>query len=236
MTFIPGYRARVLCGDFSFSAYINEVTQPFTVDMHDVTVMTDGPGRKFIPGLNTSTFSLKGFLDPDVTSDLQYDQINDWTGAEPVTYGPNGFAIGSEVWMVNALPNAKTSMASNTTPVGFDLAAQTTGTTDFGRSLHDLGAETADGSATSYDGGAQSTGGGVAHLHVTAFSGFSGADIIVEDSANNSTWATIGTFTTVAGLTSQRLDIAGTIRRYTRATIDVTGTGSITYLVAIARR
>lgn len=237
MTFIPGYRARVLCGDFSFSAYINDVNQPYTVDMHDTTVMTDGPGRKFIPGKNTSTLALKGFLDPDSTADAQYDQINDWTGAEPVTYGPNGLALGAELWMVNALPNAKTSTAQETSPVGFSLNAQTTGSTDFGRSLHDLAADTVDASGAAYDGGASSAAGGVAHLHVTAFAGLTQAIVIVEDSANGSSgWATIGTFATVSALTFERLEIAGTIRRYTRYSIDVTGTGSISHQVGLARR
>lgn len=235
MTFIPGKKGRIILGDFSFSAYVTDVTPAFNVDMLDVTTMADD-AKRFIPGQNTSTMGLKGFLDPDGTSDAQYDQINDWTGAEAVTYGPNGLSIGSELLMRSALQSNVTHTSNLSSPVSFSLEMQSTGQTDRGVSLHDLTAETADGSATSVDGGAQSTTGAVAHLHVTAFSGLSAAAIIVEDSANNSTFATIGTFTTVAGLTQERLEIAGTVRRYVRATIDVTGTGSITYQVGLARR
>lgn len=242
MTFIPGYSARILVGDFALSAYVTDIALPYEVAMLDVTTMVDPAtglptkAKRFIPGQNTSTMTIKGFLDPDTTSDMQYDQMNDWTGAEAVTYAPNGMALGSELWMVSALKGAFTIGATTTTPVGFDLTCQTDGPTDFGRSLLDLTAITADGSGTGYDGGAQSTNGGVAHLHSTAFSGLSGNVVIVEDSANNSTWATIGTFTTVAGLTQQRLAIAGTIRRYTRYSTDVTGTGSNTIQVGLARR
>ena len=63
-----------------------------------------------------------------------------------------------------------------------------------------------------------------------------GVAAIVEDSADSSSWATIGTFTTLAATGSERLAIAGTVRRYTRVRWDVTGTGSITAQVSIARR
>lgn len=237
MPFVPGYKSRILVGDFNLSVAVTDVTMPYAVDMLDVTVLTDGPARKFIPGQNTSTLSIKGYLDPDSTSDLQYDQMNDWTGAEAVTYAPNGLALGSELWMVSALKGAFSIGATKSTPVSFDLSCQTDGITDFGRSLLDLTAITIDGSGSAYDGGASSATGGVAHLHSTAFSGLTSNVVIVEDSATGSSgWATIGTFTTVAGLTQQRLAIAGTIRRYTRYSTDVTGTGSNSIMVGLARR
>jgi hypothetical protein len=237
MAFVPGYKSRLLLGDFSLSAYITDVTAPMDVEMLDVTTMADAPVRKFIPGRPGGTFSTKGFLDPDGTSNAQYDQINTWSGNEPITYGPNGLALGAETWLVDALKTTATTGAALSSPVSFDLAAQCTGLVDInGVSLHDLTAETADGNGTGVDGGASSTGGAVAHLHSTAFSGLTGNIVIVEDSANNSLFATIGTFTTVAGLTSQRLVIAGTVRRYVRCSWDVTGTGSNTFAVAIARR
>lgn len=237
MAFVPGYKSRLLLGDFSLSAYITDVTAPMDVEMLDVTTMADAPARKFIPGRPGGTFTTKGFLDPDGTADLQYDQINDWVGNEPLTYAPTGFSAGSPTWLVDALKASASSGATISGPVSFDLSAQVSGLIDVnGVSLHDLTAETIDGNGTGVDGAAQSTGGAVAHLHSTAFSGLTGNVVIIEDSANNSTWATIGTFTTIAGLTSQRLVIAGTVRRYTRCSWDVTGTGSNTFAVALARR
>jgi hypothetical protein len=61
--------------------------------------------------------------------------------------------------------------------------------------------------------------------------------VTIEDSADGSTnWTTIGTFATVTGLTSERLVIAGTVRRYLRVVDNVTGTGTNTRSVALARR
>jgi hypothetical protein len=236
MAFIPGKKGRILLGDFSFSAYVTDVTPTFSVDMLETTTMADD-AKKFIPGANTSTLGLKGFLDPDGTSAAQYDQINTWTGAEAVTYGPSGLSLGSELLMTSGLQASSQTGATMSAPVSFALECQSTGQTDRGVSLHDLAAETVDVSGTAVDGGAASTTGAVAHLHVTAFSGLTSAVFIVEDSATGSSgWATIGTFTTATALTQERLVIAGTVRRYTRYSVDVTGTGSVTFQVGIARR
>jgi hypothetical protein len=59
--------------------------------------------------------------------------------------------------------------------------------------------------------------GAVAYLHVTAVSGGT-VTVTVEDSADASSWATIGTFTAASSPGAQRIEIAGTVRRYVRAT------------------
>lgn len=104
--------------------------------------------------------------------------------------------------------------------------------------LKTLAAITADTNGTGVDGGGSTTNAnGAAWLQCTAFSGFSGAVITVEDSADNATgWATIATFTTVASApTAERKAITGAIRRYTRYVVDVTGSGSITFFVGLNR-
>ena len=60
----------------------------------------------------------------------------------------------------------------------------------------------------------------------------------LEDSANGSDWLAIsgGAFANLAVAGSERLVISGTIRRYTRAVWNVTGTDvSIVFGVALAR-
>lgn len=227
----PGYKVRIYNGDFSLAAKLSEVSANLQVDMHDVTTFADNGNKRFIAGIDTSELSCEGFVDAAANTDSAA-----WTAAQPFTYCPQGSVIGSFAVLVNAL---KSSYEVGTAVAGvasFSIAGQTDGATNLGGvSLHDEGAETGDGSASSVDGTAATAVGGVAHLHVTAYSGLTNAIITIEDSANNSTWATIGTFATVTGLTSERLAIAGTIRRYTRCTIDVTGSGSVTYACALAR-
>ena len=233
MAFVPGFKSRLLVGDFHIAAYTQEASAPWEQDMLDATVLTSGGVKEYVGGQDTSTLNISGLYDTAEHADLASWKSSD---AQAVTFGPSGLALGAELWMADALLTSMELGASAAGMATFSLGAQTDGPTDMGVSLHDLTAVTADTSGTGVDGTAATTGGGVAHLHVTAFSGFSGADVIIEDSANNSDWATIGTLTTVAGVTSERLAIAGTIRRYTRYSIDVTGTGSITFAVGLARR
>jgi hypothetical protein len=115
------------------------------------------------------------------------------------------------------------------------------GTLDFdvGVSLDDFTAITIDGNGTARDGGAATANGGVAHLHVTAFSGLTNNIVTIEHSVDGSTsWATLVTFATYTGLTSERVVVAAgtTVRRYLRVVDNVTGTGSTTRAVCFARR
>jgi hypothetical protein len=86
----------------------------------------------------------------------------------------------------------------------------------------------------SHDNGAATANCGYAHLHVTATSSGNFA-FTIEDSANDSAWATIATFTSTGGaITGERQTISGTIRQYTRAVLTRTG-GSVTAVITLAR-
>jgi hypothetical protein len=75
----------------------------------------------------------------------------------------------------------------------------------------------------SVDNGAATTGGATAVLHITqSIVAMTSNDwvITIEDSANNSTFATIGTFTADgSAATAEAISIAGTIRQYVRAVL-----------------
>jgi len=74
--------------------------------------------------------------------------------------------------------------------------------------------------------GAQSTAGGAAYLHILGLSPSDTVAVTIEDSATGSgAGTTIGTFTLDgSAIGAQRIAIAGTIRQYVCAYIDVTGT------------
>lgn len=237
MTASAGYKSRLLLGDFNLSVSTRSVASPYTVDMLDVSAFSTDGSKSFIIGQNTSTLSIDGLADTDATVGQQFDQVSTWTDAQPVTYAPRGLTLGSELRMHNAWRTSLELSANVTSPVGFKLNGQTDGITDWGVSLHDLTAETTTANGTGYDQTVVSTtAGGVGHLHVTAFSGFTNIIVTVQDSADNSTFATIGTFATVTAATQERLVIAGTVRRYVRASWTKTGTGSATFVVGFARR
>lgn len=240
MTTPNAQKSRIIVGDFALSGYMKDWEANSDTDMLDATVATD-TAKTFLPGLDTSKLTVGGLLDMDGTALTGHlAQLDSWKSAQavdPVSFGPNGLALGSELWMVGAFEAQMKTGAAVGGIASFGLEAQASGQTDYGVSLHDLTAETADASGSSVDGTAASSNGGAGHLHVTAFSGFTGLDVIIEDSANNSTWSTILTFSTATGQTSERQAITGTVRRYVRCSWDVTGTpGSVTFSCGFARR
>jgi hypothetical protein len=123
------------------------------------------------------------------------------TVAKQVNYDGTRAADGAFSFSVNAVSN------------GYGL--------EWGRMLTD--GKRTDGSATSpatgLDGSASTSLGAQAWLHVFAFTGTS-VTVTLQDSADNSTFAAIGVpmaFTAATGITSERIAVTGTIRRYVRA-------------------
>lgn len=231
MSFKPSFRTRVLLGDFNLSCKLTQATIGKTVDMLDQTVICD-EARRFLPGTEGAELSLEGFIDLATATDSAA-----WTAAQPFTYAAEGLAVGSPVILANALRSSYELGSAVAAVSSFSISGTVDGLADLGVSLHDLAAETADGSASVHDGGAATSNGGVASLHVTDYSGLTSAGITVEDSANGSTgWAAIATFASVTAVGAERVEITGAVRRYLRATVDVTGTGSVTYQVSFARR
>jgi hypothetical protein len=110
------------------------------------------------------------------------------------------------------------------------------GAFDDGVILHPLAARTTDTNGTTVDQSAGTSAGGAGYVQCTAFSGFSGVVVTIEHSTDGSSWATLLTFTTIAAApTAERVAVSGTVNRYVRAVVDVTGSGSITVFVGFNR-
>lgn len=112
--------------------------------------------------------------------------------------------------------------------------------------IQSLAAQTAAGAGSdgSLDNGAQSTSGGTAYLEITALDldGYTSVTIQLEESSDNGAgdpWTQVGSaFTAATARGGARIEISGTIERYTRATVTWNGAGtspSVTYIVALER-
>jgi hypothetical protein len=238
MAFMPAERSRILLGSLNLSCYATQIGATAATAMLETTTLCN-TSKVFIPGQTEGSFDVSGHLDTDGSQGAQFDTFADWKQASPlpVTYAPSGLTALSEALLAGALEGSFTPSAPVGAVVDFSLSSTVDGAVEAGFVLEDLTAVTADGNGTARDLTAQSTNGAVAHLHVTAFSGLTNNIVTIEDSADGSTnWTTIGTFATVTGLTSERLVIAGTVRRYLRVVDNVTGTGTNTRSVALARR
>lgn len=234
MSFSNAQLARVLLGENELSSKLTQARALSGNEMLDVTTLND-TAKRFIAGLGMGELSVEGWSDAAGFTDT-FTAL-DAGVAGVVTYAPKGLSLGSPCILASG---RKTTFETGTEVGGvanFSLNVTGDGHVAQGVMLHDLAAETADDSESSYDRGAAQTStalGGVAHLHVSAYDSLTSIDVIVEDSANDSTWATIATFTQVTATGSERVEITGTVRRYLRATWDVDGSGSATFAVSFA--
>lgn len=238
MPFASAQVSRLYVGLLQFSGYTKGYNLAYQSEMLDVTVLTS-TSKEFIPGRESATFNVDMLLDNAATASSQFGILYTAKSTpQVVTLAPSGTARGAETWQVQSNElNFNTSAAVGDV-VSATVAFQSDGLVDPGVVIDPETAITVDTNGTSVDNTAATSNGGVAHLHVTAYSGLTSNSIILEHSTNNSVWTTLATFTLVTGTGSERLVVAPgtTVNRYLRIRDDVTGTGSCTRFVSFARR
>lgn len=240
MSFVTAQASRVAVGGLNASGYARGYNLTAQTAALDTTVLTDR-SKTFIIGQDESSGSLDMLFDTVGTASAQFDTFKSQkaTGPYPLTLCPDGFGVGQVAVMVNAHLGNFTGNSAVADLVTCSAAFQDTGNFDVGVVLDDFAAITADGNGTARDNGAATANGGVAHLHVTAFGGLTNNVVTIEHSVDGLTsWATLVTFSTYTGVTSERVEVAAgtTVRRYLRVVDNVTGTGSTTRFVSFARR
>lgn len=240
MAFVHGKSSRVLLDDLALSGYLRSVETEEEVELADSTVLTD-EGHRYTPGLDNGSLSLEGLFDSTATAGALDDTLataNGAASASVVTVARAGFALGNKVKSIDARQSSYNYASPVADVVSFTAAWVSEGQVDTGVSLHDLTAVTTTANGSSVDNAASSPDGAVGVLHVTANTMDNSTVIKIQDSADNSVWADLITFTSVATTvtTAERATVAGTVDRYTRAVWTPAGTGSITFAAAICRR
>lgn len=238
MPFASAQVSRLYVGLLQFSGYTKGYNLAYQSEMLDVTVLTS-TSKEFIPGHESATFNVDMLLDNAATASSQFGILYTAKSTpQVVTLAPSGTARGAETWQVQSNELNFSTTAPVADVVNATVAFQSDGLVDPGVVIDPETAITVDTNGTSVDNTAATSNGGVAHLHVTAYSGLTSNSIILEHSTNNSVWTTLATFTLVTGTGSERLVVAPgtTVNRYLRIRDDVTGTGSCTRFVSFARR
>jgi len=111
------------------------------------------------------------------------------------------------------------------------------GTKDEGVVLLPLASVTATGTGSAQNNDASTASGGAGTLQVTTVTGTSPtADVKIQDSADNITYADLMTFTQATGRTAERKTVSGTVNQYLKATYTIGGTSpDFTMVVGFAR-
>jgi hypothetical protein len=140
-----------------------------------------------------------------------------------VTVWPTGDAVGSRGKALQADLSSRTveGAVDSVLTIGAEFKSSV-GEEDV-VSHHALAQETIDGNGTTVDNGAATTNGGVAYLEVSAVT--TNVLVTVRHSTDNfgANDVLLGTFALATARGAQRLEIAGTINRYTRFVWDLTG-------------
>lgn len=239
MAFINSNQTTMIYGSNALAAYLRSVSPSASVEMLDVTTLAD-TSKTFTPGLEDFSLNLEGLFDTDTAAGSIWANITAALGSATVTatsVAPTGFAVGNSVWVLPARTINYEVSSAVADVVGFSMSFGAGSPANVGVSLADLAAITATANGTSVDNAAATSNGSVAQIHVTDFSGTTPTmTVVVQHSTNNSTWATLGTFTAITGKTSEVITTTGTVNRYVRAQYTVGGTTpSFTCQVSLAR-
>lgn len=236
MAFSHGSKAKVYVGGVDLSAFLSGASRSSERDMAETSTLGSSD-KAFIPGLRGHTLSAEGYFDGGASAvDERFESALSVDTGRVLSYLPAGdvFASPCSCGIVHEASYEVETPVDGVAAVTAEL--QVTGRLDRGLILRALAAATAGGNGTGIDNAASSSDGGAGFLQVTAFSGFTNIVAKVQHSTDGSSWSDLITFATVTGITSERVEVAGTVNRHTRALWTVSGTGSATFHVAFARR
>ena len=240
MSFRHGKNTAVLVQQYNISSYLNEVSSSQSIETAETS--TFGTAAKtYVAGQNDATISFSGLYDGAANAIAEiFEAIIDNDSTPVITICPDGgLTVGSKATLAQAKQTSYEISAPVTDVVSLSGEFQVTDGMRGGVILAGNAANTTSTNGASVDGAASSSLGARANLHVTANTRNANTVIKVQHSADNSTWADLITFTTVAATTrtSQTATATGTVNRYLRATSTISsGTGSITYTVSLSRR
>jgi hypothetical protein len=238
VTQIHGSRADFMGNGFLLTPFLNNGTLGAVRDSAETTTWKK-TSKTHMPGLGDATISIDGIWEgeEDLVDDILFAALGAPSGGV-FTYFPATFdAIGNVTYTIDA---DETTYSINTAVGGVAQcsAALASGQSGYGlergvvSSLY--GAQGAAGSGPAIDNGA-ALGATLAGASLTLHSTISNAlQVFLQDSADGVTFADLaGSIGPIAnGRSSQRLEVPGTIRRYTR--VRWTGTG--TFMTVTSRR
>ena len=238
-TFRHGKNTTVLSDDFDLTTYLNSASVAASVEVPETTTFGSSD-RSFIVGHNEGTVSFEGLFDgtTDSADSIFYAALGNTTD-KVISVSTDSTSVGGRAILVSSASTSYEISSPLTDVVSVSGEAVANGGLDYGVWLGCKSAVTSTSTGTSVDNSASSANGGVAHLHITANTRTATTVAKIQHSSDNSTFADLTTFTTIAigDTTHERKLVTGTVNRYIRAVVTpAAGSGSITFSVAFSRR
>jgi len=238
-TFAHGKNVSIFINQYDFSAYFNDVSASSMVETAEVSAFGSS-AKEYIVGLTDGTVSLSGMFDGSTTgTDTVFSSVLGSTTKQNVIVAPSGHSNGATAIVLEADDTSYEVSGAVADVVQTSAEFQSSDGVEHGKILSSGSAITATGSGTSVDNTASSANGGVGFVSVPTNTRNGNITVKVQQSADNSTFTDLITFTVVSSTTKtfQRVEVTGTVARYLRVNYTVAGsTGSATPVVAFARR
>jgi len=234
MANVHGKSTVVLGDDVALTGDLTTVATSKQMQTPDVTTFGNDD-RVFLAGLTEGSIQIDGVYDNATGgSDEELDAALAAASGKILTVGYGGLSIGTRCSMLQAREVSYNLRAAVNDAVRVTASFTGDGAVLGGVSLHDLEQETSTGAFSSHDNSSSTSLGGVGQLHVTAFNG-TDVTIKIQDSADDSNWADLITFSSVTGTTQERASVTGTVNRYLRANVTGGTFTSVTFAVSFGR-
>jgi hypothetical protein len=219
-TFTAGRSAKVHVNGYDLSEYLKTASTNASADTADASAFGDA-AKVYVPLQRDATFQADGMhqsgtatIDGVLSTALGVD------GAE-VTHFPAGDAIGASGYALQGIDTSHDVSSPVDDVVKCSMSLQSVVGVEIVTSHRAWASGTAAGTATTVDGAVATTTGRLGYLHAQVTGGT--LTVKIQDSADDSTYADIVSFTAVSGTASERIAAAGTTRRYTRAVWTLNG-------------
>jgi hypothetical protein len=238
-TFAHGKNVNVFINEYDFSTYFNDVSATTTVETAEVSAFGSN-AKEYIVGLLDGTVSLGGMFDGTATgTDVVFSAVLGSATKQNVIVAPSGHSNGATAIVLEADDTSYEVSGAVADIVQTSAEFQSSDGVEHGKILSSGTAVSATGNGTSVDNTASSANGGVGFLSVPTNTRNGNITVKVQQSADNSTFTDLITFTVVSSTakTFERVEVTGTVARYLRVNYTVAGsTGTATPVVAFARR
>ena len=238
-TFAHGKNVNVFINEYDFSTYFNDVSATSTVETSETSAF-GSTAKEYIVGLVDGTVSLSGMFDGTATgTDVVFSAVLGSTTKQNVIVAPSGHSNGASAIVLEADDTSYEVSGAVADVVQTSAEFQSSDGVEHGKILSSGSAISATGNGTSVDNTTSSANGGVGFLSVPTNTRNGNITVKVQQSADNSTFTDLITFTVVSSTakTFERVEVTGTVARYLRVNYTVAGsTGTATPVVAFARR
>lgn len=255
MAFVHGTKSRIVLNARHLSCEVRSFSASWNSNLAEVTALCDG-GSTFIPGMSEGGISLEGLFQSDagqtgtdyIHETIMHSLQDTVDSGQPgdntalITAAPAGWVAGYPAFIQRGETNSYEIESTVDDAVSLKMEAQSDDSADWGVVIDSQEgiSDATDGDGDSvHDVGAPTNNGGAAILHVTNLTGTTPtADIKIQHSADDTTYADLVTFDqkTAPGAQFKIVAKGTTVNQYLRASSTISAGGSADFVVAFARR